>query len=265
MLPETEHGNAVYESVELPDVFPHLLCASRKGNTSPRVVWSVVRCGLVKGTKKLPEGGDQWLRGPAVAQAAHSHQRTKVRRTMTTGIPGRAARCEAARALAPAIEETVGEATAAPVRSRRPKRHAEEGARQESSPKRNSLLSQPSPISISGSCARSVCCCLEQSPDQRWLNRDFGRWLWPGCHVGSLSAVPNPKGYARPFLKSLPCRARVLPTLIAAWAGTPHGDCGGNSAANLLPEAASVTRNRGSAIMDSLPVITRASSVRPAT
>ena len=61
MLPQTEHGNAVYESVELPDVFPHLLGASRKGNTSPRVVWSVVRCGLVKGTKKLPQGGDQWF------------------------------------------------------------------------------------------------------------------------------------------------------------------------------------------------------------
>jgi hypothetical protein len=27
---------------------------------------------------------------------------------------------------------------------------------------------------------------LEQSPNQGWINRDFGRWLWPGCHVGSL-------------------------------------------------------------------------------
>ena len=62
MLPQIEHGNAVDESVELPDVFPHLLCASRKGNTSPRVVWSVVRRGLVKRTKKLPEGGGHWCR-----------------------------------------------------------------------------------------------------------------------------------------------------------------------------------------------------------
>jgi len=54
VLPQTEDGDAVYESVELPNVFPHLLSAGRKGNASPRVVWSVIRCGLVKRTKKLP-------------------------------------------------------------------------------------------------------------------------------------------------------------------------------------------------------------------
>jgi hypothetical protein len=62
VLPQIEHGNAVHDAFELPDVFPDLLCASRKRNTSPRVVWSVVRRGLVKRTKKLGEGGGDWCR-----------------------------------------------------------------------------------------------------------------------------------------------------------------------------------------------------------
>src|SRR5690242_9339867 len=69
--------------------------------------------------------------GPEAAQRAHFHRGTRVRQTMATGIPSRAARCEPARAPGTAIEETVGEATAVPARSRPPKRHAAEGARQE--------------------------------------------------------------------------------------------------------------------------------------
>src|SRR5258708_38997216 len=31
-------------------------------------------------------------------------------------------------------------------------------------------------------------------PPRKAHRKSFGRWLWPGCHVGSLSSAPNPKG-----------------------------------------------------------------------
>ena len=73
-LPQIEYGDLVDESVELPEVFPHSLCASRKGNTPPRVVWSVGRCGLVERAKEPLEGDDHGRKVVGWRTAAHFRQ-----------------------------------------------------------------------------------------------------------------------------------------------------------------------------------------------
>ena len=54
-LPQIEHGDTVYEAVELLEIFSLSFCTSRQGHTSPRVVWRIARCGLMERVKKLPQ------------------------------------------------------------------------------------------------------------------------------------------------------------------------------------------------------------------
>jgi hypothetical protein len=141
------------------------------------------------------ETGRGWRRlvqGPAVAPRAHSHQRTKVRRTMTTGP----------RTRPPDAKRHRHWQWQSTRQSRQPPLLVfDQGCRSGTPRKahRQSVAQAkqfvvPALTDIDERQQREVgVLLLEPSPNQGWTNRDFGRWLWPGCDVGSLSSAPNPK------------------------------------------------------------------------
>ena len=45
----------VYVALDLPEMLSQSLCTTRERYTSPRVSWSIARCGLMKRVKESPQ------------------------------------------------------------------------------------------------------------------------------------------------------------------------------------------------------------------
>ncbi len=161
------------------------LLRDRKGNASPRVVGSVYGAGWWSARRNRPRAatmgaGSRGGASSALSPANHS------RRTRTTGTPEpgadakrhghwqRQSRRQSGKPSLLLFDQGRGSRTTGNTYGK-------------SSPKRNSLLSQPSPTSVSARCARSVCCSWSRARTRAGYDTDVGDRCRTACHEGPVT------------------------------------------------------------------------------